>query len=236
MNKKMILRALLVTAIMGVIVVPGFAAPIALTTNVGCVGGGGTVVCNVDDKMTYLLNAGPFNGTTFPVDGVNPLVIDLQTVGGLGLATGDILRITAEGDLCFNNGSSCQAPSFGAVFSSTNLLDNNNLLLNRVTNALNAPAGTTAAPDAGTTTNGGFATNIAQDFLIFQGSGTQFTMPNIGVYRYLFIGILDRLYGDNSDLDNNLQVRLSVVPEPGTYGLLLSGLGALIAFRRYRKN
>ena len=235
MKKNMILRALLVTAFLGLTAVQGFA--VAITPNVGCVGSG-TVVCNVDENMTYLLNAAPFNGTTYPVDGAIPLVIDLQTVG-LTITTGDIFRITAEGDLCFHNGVSCQSPAFGAVFYSSNLLDPNNLVLNRVINALSAPSGTTAAPDAGNTTNGNFATNITQDFLIFQGSGTTFTMPSTSTYRYLFIGILDRYYGDNSDgrnVTNDLQVRLSVVPEPGTYGLLLSGLGALIAFRRYRKN
>ena len=236
--KNMMTRVLLVTAFLGA-AAQAFGVNITLPTNVGCSGGGGDVLCGVDPKMTYLLNAGPFNGSTFPSDGsVNPLVIDLQTVVGLGINTGDVLRLTAMGDMCFNYSAGCQSPYFGGVFSSSALFDTNNLVLNRVINAQSAPGGTTPGVNSLglLTTNGGFDPNIAQDFTIFQAAGTSFVMPNISTYRYLFVGILDNYYGDNTDPDQNLQIRLTVVPEPGTYGLFLSGLGALLAFRRFRKN
>jgi len=234
MMKNIILRGFWSVAFLSALAIPGFATQISLPTNVGCAGSG-PVLCNIDDKMTYLLAAGPFNGTTFGADGISPQVIDLQTVGGFGLQTGDVIRLTALGDMCFNNGSSCQSPTFGAVFSSSALFESNNVTTNRVINALSAPGGTTGVVSP-TTVNGGFNTDISQDFLVYQISGTVITLPNINQYRYLFIGIVDSYYGDNSDLDNNLQVQLAVVPEPATYGLLLSGLGALFAFRRFRKN
>ncbi len=234
MKKNMILLSLVV---LGCLAIPASAVPIALPTNVAC-SSGPSVVCGVGDKMTYLLAVGP---GLIP-DGITPLVIDLQTVGGLGLSTGSVINLFAEGDMCFSNGTSCMSPSFGGVFSSSALFESNHFTLNRVINALSAPSGTTDAA-TGTTSVGSFNTNISQDFMIFQGSGTQITLPNISTYRYLFVGILDSLYSDNTDggtLPVDLQLRLtaasSAIPEPGTYGLMLSGLGALLAFRRYRKN
>jgi hypothetical protein len=201
---------------------------------------GGIMVCPIDATSTYLTAAGPLSGGVFGPDGTAPLIIDLQSVG-LGLTTGSVVTFTASGSLNINNGgtNTIVVPSFGAVFSSTNALLAN-VASNRVTGALAAPGGTTSAGASGyvggvtTTTNGGFQTDISQDFLIFQ-SGTTITLPNISTYRYLFVGILDNLYADNVTV-TPLQLTVSVVPEPATYGLLLSGLGALVAFRRYRKN
>jgi hypothetical protein len=191
--------------------------------------GAGVVVCPIDETTTYLTAAGP----SFTQDGSAPLIIDLQA---LGLTTGSVITLIASGDLCIDcpTVGTVVSPSFGGVFSSTNAFQSNSIASNRVLNAQPAPAGTTPVTTS-PTINGGFGTDITQDFLIFQGAGTRIVLPNISLYRYLFVGILDTYYADNTDVDDNLQLTISLVPEPGTYALFLSGLGAFAMMRRLRR-
>jgi hypothetical protein len=232
MKKLAVGKVLLLALIAIAAVVPSSAAPILCATT----------TCTILPTATYLTAAGPFNGTSFSQDGTDPVYIDLQA---LGLTTGNVITLTASGSINYTTGTTnlTASPNLGGVFSSSTSYQSNSLTANRVTNALAAPSGTTAATSStyvgGTsvTLYGNIQTDITQDFLIFQGAGTTFTLPNIATYRYLFVGLVDNYYADNTGGPLTLRITSpALVPEPATYALFLSGLGALVAFRRYRKN
>ena len=168
---------------------------------------------------------------------MTPTFINLVS---LGVQAGDSIMITASGGLCFYAGPNCTVypPDLGGVFStSTVLLDKS--VQNRLPGAIAPGAGATLIginPNLFTFA-GNLDTTISQDFYI------PVTVVVPANANYLVVGVLDSAYTDNSS--NNLGVNLSdlgnvsgqssgaSVPEPNTYVLTLSGMGALV-FLRYR--
>jgi len=126
-----------------------------------------------------------------------------------------------------------------AVFSTSATLDPSNQL-NRVPGAIDVGGfrGYVTSP----TLFNGFPTDIPQDFAISYGTepsnGVSIVVPASA--QFLFVGVPDSFYGDNSDENQDYGVRLSFtpavapVPEPAT--LTLFGLGlASMGVRRWRQ-
>ncbi len=190
----------------------------------------------VSPQGGFLLQAPNDVCSEYNIAGCNmtPTFINLTA---LGVTAGETLTITDVGGLCVYAGTDCQvfpaSPSnLGAVFSSTNtFLDPSNL--NRLPDQIAPGAGATLVgvnPNLNTK-SGNLVTTIPDDFYI---SATVVVPQNA---TYLVVGVLDSAYADNSS--NLLGVNLSVpdttsgaVPEPGTYALMLGGLGALWMLRR----
>ncbi len=128
-------------------------------------------------------------------------------LGPLGIAPGDILRLTRLGDYRPRPGvADASRTQVGVFSSSTTLLAAN--VEHRVPGAI-------AAGEPFVTANtffGGLSTDIPEDFLI--GSGTQdsvmLIVPNGAAY--LFVSPNDSLFFDNDDPDGDWGVGLAVHP------------------------
>ena len=101
--------------------------------------------------------------------------------------------------------------------------------LNRVQNAI----------DAGTdvvTPNpwlGGSPTDIAQDFAVDDGS----TFSSVELQfpagaTHIFFAVNDSLFGDNGDPNGDFGAAISIIPEPSTAALFLTGLTLTAFFRK----
>ena len=163
----------------------------------------------------------------------SPSVIDLLA---FGINNGDPLSITISGVVCYMM-ASCSIsgpPVIGAIFSSTPIfLDA--AQPNRVPNGVSS--GLPSLPTsmyfnlAGTVAGANQNNTNPNDFVLAFGSTTNVNAAG----RYLFLGILDSFYADNSGTAfvNITATTQGAVPEPGTYVLMLAGMG-LIAVRKLR--
>jgi hypothetical protein len=164
-----------------------------------------------------------------------PTVIDLTGLEGVQI--GDLLSITVSGSMCFYSLVCNAPPTIGGIFSSTNsLLSSNNA--NRVPNAVGTQGSDNQNP---VTTSTYFALNGSSvsavnntnplDFGIPTGSTT---MVHVTA-EFLFLGVLDSFYADNS---GTISVSITdthattVTPEPASYLLVLGGFGALALARK----
>ncbi len=192
----------------------------------------------VSPQGTFLLQSSNDVCAEYNIPGCNmsPTFINLAANG---IQAGDPLTITDFGSLCVNAGLNCtQYPAsqsnLGAIFSSSSvLLGPSNQ--NRVQDAL-APGALSGSTLIGNnpnlnTANGNLSTTTPDAFYV---SAT--VIVPVGA-TFLIVGALDSAYADNSSPANNFGVTISDpnasgVPEPGTYAMMLSGLGLLFAFRR----
>ncbi len=83
-------------------------------------------------------------------------------------------------------------------------------------------------------------TSLVSNTFIVTSTGTGPLVIPTGATGVVFV-FLDDLYGDNSDASGTLNVDAtfnspSSAPEPATYGMMIAGLGALVAFKRYRRS
>lgn len=176
------------------------------------------IVVNV--AATYLLTSeDPYAQNTIPV-----------SLSSLGLQPGDEISMQAFGDFCYFAPNCFKfivppGPILGLFSTSSSLLSSS--LLNRVPGAIGG-VGTPAA--SWLTYYGNLPTDIPQDFLIPQIPGsTEITIPTGA--NFLFLSVIDTLYGDNLDRDQEVGVRISVdsqtssVPEPSTLVLVGCGVG-----------
>jgi len=161
----------------------------------------------------------PFAQNTVPV-----------SLSSLGLQPGDEISMQAFGDFCYY-ASNCfkfivpPSPILGLFSTSSTLLSSS--LLNRVPGAIGG-VGTPAF--SGPTYSGNLPTDIPQDFLIPQiPRSTDITIP--AGANFLFLSVIDSLYSDNVDRDQEVGVSISVdsqpssVPEPSTLVLVSCGVG-----------
>jgi len=150
----------------------------------------------------------------------NPTIVNLTA---LGVNPGDTLVMTTGGTECYI-GTTCQsAPNLGAVFSTSSMLmpwfD-----ANRVVGAVQA-----VGPGVPTTMYFGSTNTQSYDFKIPGAGGMSVIVPTNA--QYLFLGVVDSFYADNSG-DPTVTLAnagVAVVPEPATYGFALAGLAMLAA-------
>lgn len=179
---------------------------------------------SIDPRATYLQTS------SSDVGALNAVVIDLINLGILPRST---IRLQQLGSFsAIGNLGPELSTAMGGIFSSSNTLLPGNFL-NRVPGAIDAGINIFTGP-----------TDIAEDFQI---SDTQIQVP-VGA-AFLFVGALDSLFLDNTDLDNNFAVQISTVapppqppepnpiPEPNTVGgLLVLSLGWLLKKRITKKS
>lgn len=186
----------------------GLTAPVAQA---------GTYTLTVDPSLTFLHTNQDTAGSTVAID-----------LWALGIHEGDSLLLERLGAFAPHGTGAADDHAAGmiGVFSSTNeLLDGS--FLNRVTGAIDAGTDVTTSVSY----YGAMASNITQDFAI--GNGTTLTAPVGG--RYLFVAASDSYWGDNTDPNGDFQLRITAVPEPATYALLMAGLGVVAGAARRRQ-
>jgi hypothetical protein len=196
-------------------------------------------VMPVDPKSTFLL--------TSQDSAVDPLFINLGP-SGLNIPAASTINITAFGYQCYFTPSNACTPYsayIGGVFdSNTTILPQayNPANINRLPGAISS-----GLPDVNhtflNTFYGNHSTTNPFDFLIPMGGGVNVTIPEGA--QYLVVGILDSYFADNS---GNPAVQITLLdspndppppghpadvntPEPGTYNLILSGIGGLMLLR-----
>jgi len=195
--------------------------------------------------MSTFLRADISTSLPTPDTALGPEIILLSS---LGIIPGDTITLSAQGAICFNLACTPDTnPTFDGAFSSSDvLLDASNL--DRIPGIIGG-----SAPPPGATpvytglTYDGLTTDIAQDFSIpppfnlSSPASTSIVVPAGAVY--LFLGISDSLYSDNSYASTQDTTPLGVnltftdpppVPEPGTIGLTLGGLAVMASLARKR--
>jgi len=137
----------------------------------------------------------------------------IQTLGSLGIAPGDLIRIRVLGHYQYTTNPINISRSSVAVFSaSATLLASS--LQQRVPDAIDAGIDFVSAP----TFRGGLPTDIPQDFRLGDTPGE---MDHADVVvppgaTHLFIGTHDSLYEDNSDPDSDFAAEVTVLCAAGT--------------------
>ena len=180
----------------------------ALATYLSGVGGVGTPT----SATIAALNSGTFGSLTTPITA--------------GITT---INIVAVGDICFNGlgqtPSACLTGGAQVPTTATAILayfaDAGNVLI---------------APGVA---DGVTVSNIVGDFFVPIGAGLNILVPT-GTAK-IFFTYNDTFFPDNADTNNNFGVNLTFgsnagVPEPATYGLMLAGLGGLMALKRFRRS
>jgi hypothetical protein len=170
----------------------------------------------------------------------------LDTFLGLGpgaLTPGSTMSFTAIGEVCYSpGGQGCTGASTTGERSVSSSFFTYPPIEGVFLNCSGAGF-TCAAPGGSATANlspGGFnqwTANITGMFNI-TSLGTTIIIPT-GATSVEF-SFVDSYYADNSDFSGTLGVQMGAaagsVPEPATYGMMIAGLGALLAFKRLRRS
>lgn len=182
---------------------------------------------SVNAKSTYLRTA----ATDTPA---NPKIIDLSALT-FPVNGGDFLLLERIGAVVFATGGTDVGTETGCVFSSTNtLLDPSNI--NRVPGALDAGIDFTSP----VTSVGSLSTDITQDFRVDDAQGglnRHFSSVVVQVpvgAQYLFVGIVDNRYSDNSDPNGDYGLSITPIPEPGALAILGLGVAPFLCRRSRR--
>ena len=197
------------------------------------------------NSFTFAVNPTQTFGTPVSPGGTSvPTIYSLATLGtdlGLSLSAGSTVSMVAVGQVCYNpnvqlcGGSSSAneksvSPASGWTFPPIEGFF----------------VGSTSAPTGSHTTNlsptglDEWTSNITGMFDITGTPGTGNIVIPVGTTGIEF-AFVDSYYVDNSDFSGTLGVQVSAagqssVPEPATYGMMIAGLGALVAFKRLRRS
>jgi hypothetical protein len=192
-----------------------------------------TALASVAGAATIPVGATQTYGTpVFPGGTTSATWVALSSLG-LGTITPGVtlLNFFAVGAVCFN-------PGAGSCTTDVNVSS----ITDPIVGGFTASAGSTTFLSSGlgaanTIASTDWTNDFANDFWV-TASGTGFvTVPNGA--NYLVFVFRDQYYADNVDLspvDLGVNVTASAIPEPATYAMMLAGLGALAAFKRYRRS
>ena len=214
-NTKRNVQWFIKTSLVALIINAGIGASLAVPIDI-----------SIDPKRAYI--------TTDDVD--RNIFGGLDVVAGngifelaaLGISQGDVIRLELLGGYKQFPADGDVPHSMGGVFSSSNtLLPSSPLDPNRIPGAIDAGVDNIT----GVTFQQKWATDIAEDFLIFD---TVVEVPQLA--QYIFIAALDATYGDNSDPNGDYGVRISQIPEPSAFALLVIGLLSFGFMRRRQGN
>ena len=145
-------------------------------------------------------------GTFLRTNQDSPIAPVILSLGTLGMAPGDLIRIRILGEYTFNSAGAATRNSCAVFSSSTTLLATN--VQARVPGAVDAGIEFMSAP----TFHGSLPTDIPEDFR----TGDSVSLDHADVVvpagaAYLFIGAHDSLYGDNQDTDNDFRAEITLL-------------------------
>lgn len=204
-------------------IVPAYAGTISITSNGQIVG------------LTPMTTFTDYSSLDTPTGGA------VVSLAGL---TGDTITLTSSGLMCF---MSCGSPSYntptfiGLIGTSAVTLPAGSGIAQQVSSAIAIPTGTTldTALLSVVTSTGGLTVGNPDAFLIPGSTGTSFLVTSALASDFLYLGIADTYYADNTaDSLAPLQVTINYasagVPEPGTIGMMLFGLAGMLGYARKR--
>jgi hypothetical protein len=180
----------------------------------------------------------PANPTT-PTGVTTPTVYSLATLGadlGLSLSVGSTISFTAVGEVCNNPGvEGCSASNSTGERSVSSPLFTYPPIEGLFVGSSSAPSGSTTS---NLVTDGQWTANVVGMFdITAAGTGNIIIPTGATGIEFAFV---DSYYADNSDASGTLGVVANAsgsgVPEPATYGMMIAGLGALVAFKRLRRS
>jgi hypothetical protein len=158
------------------------------------------------------------------------------SLSSLGATTpGALVNFFAVGSICFNPGAgSCVGGPDVAASGITNPIVGGFVASSGSTSFLSSGLGAINTISSGDWTN-----DFTNDFVVTAAGTGNVLVPN-GANFVVFV-FRDSFYNDNVDNGGDFGVNLSitnpqVVPEPATYAMMLAGLGAVAAFKRYRRS
>jgi hypothetical protein len=159
------------------------------------------------------------------------------SLASLGITTPgtSTVNFSAVGGLCFNAGGSPPCLTDVAVSSITNPILGGFSAASSSTTFLS-----TGLAQFNTISSGDWSNDIANDFIITSSGTGVITVPT-GANYVVFV-FRDSFYQDNQDnspIDfgvSSAVVNPGGVPEPATYAMMLAGLGAVAAFKRFRRS
>jgi hypothetical protein len=185
-----------------------------------------TILIAVNPQATYLLTNQDTNARDSPA-------INLSS---LGIQDGENISLQALGSWCPSISTvtgtcmySQASDGLLAVFSSSSTLLAPTVL-NRMAGAISTSNGTPVVTQ--NTLMGGLFTDIPQDFLVPQASGSNAVTIPQGA-NYLFVSVNDSFYGDNGDA-TGLALQITTASEPSGLLMLVMGVLALITVFRYK--
>ena len=170
-------------------------ALIALLSLVSVGSSGAQIVVGIPPRSAYLRTSN--DAATAPV---------VRTLASLGVAQGDLIRIRVLGEITYNT-SGNTSRSAGAVFSSSDTILTSDVQA-RVPGAIDAGQDVLT----GNTYFNSLPTDIPQDFRL--ADATAFDHADVVVpfgATHLFIAVLDSLYNDNLDTDNDFAAEVTVL-------------------------
>jgi hypothetical protein len=187
---------------------------------------------------SFKLDSGAVLGGTGTINSTNNTINGNVTVGSGGTNTTDVLTMTASGTTTFSGANL----TFNLDAASTN---SNVMALGATPNVLFGSGVTTLTLNLlGTDTiniaNGTdyilFTAGSASDYKDLVFSGGKITNFNLVLTGLATNGVANSIYYGNSYLflsGNNIEIQ--VVPEPGTWALMLGGLAFLLVIQRVRR-
>jgi hypothetical protein len=211
--------------------VAGLAGSFTVTSNLPVSPGATFLEQSSNDTCSFVTASAGCTGPSFFTPAIIPLV---------GVNPGDLLVITVSGSMCYYS-AVCGDPSLlGAFSSSVTLLSAYVGNVNRITGAINpglpgVATSTYFSLDGSSTAGVNNSPNSPDEYDFAIQSGMSYMVPTGA--QYLFIGLFDSFFADNSGTIN-----ITIVddppavgtPEPATWLLMFGGLSVLGLARKLR--
>ncbi len=172
-------------------------------------------------------------GSPISPTGANPaVVVSLASLASY-LVPGYSISFNAIGSVCFNG---CPPNSEVAVSTLANPIIGGFVGVGGIGGGFLGSFTLTGAQQTAVLNN--WNSLVSNTFIVTSTGTGPITIPT-GATGVVFV-FLDEYYGDNNDASQTLNVDASYnapgVPEPATYGMMIIGLGGLVAFKRFRRS
>jgi hypothetical protein len=197
---------------------------------------GATSLASANSILVYSPSLNPTNtfGNPISAGGTTAAVVEPLSALASYLVPGYSISFNAVGSVCFNG---CPPNSEVAVSTITNPIIGGFVGSGGIGGGFLGSFTLTGAQTTAVLNN--WTATVANTFIVTSAGTGPITIPT-GATGVVFV-FLDELYSDNNDTSGTLNVNASFsapasTPEPATYGMMIAGLGALLAFKRVRRS